>query len=147
MARPNILMFGDWSWSPRRTALQSQREDEWLESIGDHQRVVVVELGAGTAIPSVRNFSQRIIYEFGGRLVRINPREFQVPSSVDVGMPLGSLEALLGIDEALGDMPLDTDRESTGGKLKAFWIRSLKCFQIARNNQQQHLHGIAYVAE
>jgi NAD-dependent SIR2 family protein deacetylase len=100
LARPNVLMFGDWSWSPRRTALQSHREDEWLGSIGDYQRVVVVELGAGTAIPSVRNFSQRIINVLGGRLVRINPREFQVPSSVDVGIPLGSLDALRGIDAA-----------------------------------------------
>jgi NAD-dependent SIR2 family protein deacetylase len=113
MARPNVLMFGDWSWSPRRTAIQSQHEEEWLEAIGDHQRVVVVELGAGTAIPSVRNFSQRIIYELGGRLVRINPREFQVPGSVDVGIPLGSLEALVGIYAALGDMPVDVDLDFT----------------------------------
>jgi NAD-dependent SIR2 family protein deacetylase len=118
MARPNVLMFGDWSWSPRRTALQSQREDEWLESIGDHQRVVVVELGAGTAIPSVRNFSQRIINELGGRLVRINPREFQVPGSVDVGIPLGSLEAFVCIDAALGNLPVEMDLDFTGDKLK-----------------------------
>jgi len=113
MARPNVLMFGDWSWSPRRTAIQSQREDEWLESIGDHQRVVVVELGAGTAIPSVRSFSQRTIYEFGGSLVRINPREFDVPGKSDVGIPMGSLEALMGIDAALGDMPDEIDLNFT----------------------------------
>jgi hypothetical protein len=57
MARPNVLIFGDWSWSPVRTAIQSQREDEWLEAIRNHQRIVVLELGAGTVIPSVRNFS------------------------------------------------------------------------------------------
>ncbi len=103
MARPNVLMFGDWSWTPVRTAIQSQCEDEWLEYIGDHQRVVIVELGAGTAIPSVRNFSQRIIYEFSGHLVRINPREFDVPRKKDVGIPLGSLDALAGIDAAQGN--------------------------------------------
>ncbi|MBV5347368.1 NAD-dependent deacetylase [bacterium] len=113
LARPNVLMFGDWSWTPMRTAIQSQREEEWLEAIGDHQRIVVVELGAGTAIPSVRNFSQRSIYEFGGRLIRINPREFQVPSSVDVGIPMGSLEALVGIDAAMGDLPDEMDLDFT----------------------------------
>lgn len=104
MARPNVLMFGDWSWSPVRTTIQCKREDEWLGAIGDHQRVVVIELGAGTAIPSDRNFSQRITYEFGGRLARINQREFQVLSGVDVGLSLGSLEALRGIDEVLEAM-------------------------------------------
>jgi hypothetical protein len=113
IARLNVLMFGDWSWSPARTAIQSQREDEWLESIGDHQRVVVVELGAGKAIPSVRNFSQRVIHELCGPLVRINPREFQVPGSVDVGIPQGSLEALLGIDDALGAEPPVMDLDFT----------------------------------
>jgi hypothetical protein len=36
IARLNVLMFGDWSWSPSQTALQSQCEDEWLEAIGDY---------------------------------------------------------------------------------------------------------------
>ncbi len=64
-----------------------------------------MELGAGTAIPSVRNFSQRIIYEFGGHLVRINSREFDVPSKKDVGISLGSVDALVGIDAAQGNWP------------------------------------------
>ena len=57
-----------------------------------------MEIGAGTAIPSVRHFSQRVIHEFGGRLVRINPREFSVPTSLDVGLASGASLALTDID-------------------------------------------------
>jgi hypothetical protein len=89
---------------PERTATQSQREEQWLTSVGDRQRIVVIELGAGTAIPSVRDFSERIIFELGGRLIRINPRQFQVPHKEDIGIAMGSLEALRGIDQALGGM-------------------------------------------
>jgi NAD-dependent SIR2 family protein deacetylase len=99
LARPNVLMFNDWNWLPQRSESQSRTESNWLESIADSQaRVVVIEMGAGTAIPSVRHFSQRIIHEFGGRLVRINPSESKVPSSLDVGIGTGSLPALRGVD-------------------------------------------------
>ena len=59
---------------------------------------MVIEIGAGTAIPSVRHFSHRISHEFGGRIIRINPGESKVPSSMDMGLAMGSLEALRGID-------------------------------------------------
>lgn len=76
LARPNVLMFNDWNWMAQRSASQSRLEVKWLASIADKQaRVVVVEMGAGTAIPSVRHFSHRIVHEFGGRLIRINPGE------------------------------------------------------------------------
>jgi hypothetical protein len=42
-------------------------------------------------------------FDKGGRLIRINPREPQVPSSVDVGLALGSLDALRSIDLAMED--------------------------------------------
>ena len=60
-----------------------------------------MEIGAGTAIPSVRHFSQRVIHEFGGRLVRINPQEFTVPTPLEVGLPSGSRHALEGIERHL----------------------------------------------
>jgi hypothetical protein len=49
----------------------------------------------------VRQSSQRIIYEFGGRLVRINPREFSVPSTLDVGIAGGSSLALAEIERVI----------------------------------------------
>lgn len=98
LARPNILMFGDDGWSERRAAVQEARLEALL---GRARRPVVVELGAGVAIPSVRHFSQRVVREFGGRLVRINPREAGVATALDVGLECGALAGLVAIDALL----------------------------------------------
>ena len=83
VARPNILMFNDWNWVERRTALQYQRLRDWLDSV---ERLVCIELGAGTHIPTVRRFSEQA----GGRLIRINPLEAALPD------PASGLSLLLG---------------------------------------------------
>src|SRR5438067_1316250 len=54
IARPNILMFGDWDWDVERAEEQQERYAAWLERVGGG-RVVAIELGAGLAIPTVRN--------------------------------------------------------------------------------------------
>ena len=33
IARPNILMFGDWSWNEQRTIKQENRFKTWMKSI------------------------------------------------------------------------------------------------------------------
>jgi NAD-dependent SIR2 family protein deacetylase len=105
IARPNILMFGDWRWLHERMQEQRRREKAWFQRFAKISgNLVVVELGAGTSIPSVRHFSERISNEFRARIIRINPREFQVPTAQDIGFPMGSLEALLGIDAALNPL-------------------------------------------
>jgi NAD-dependent SIR2 family protein deacetylase len=98
MARPNVMMFNDWDWLEHRQAKQAARMERWLSGAN---RPVVVEIGAGTAIPSVRHFSHHIIHKFGGRLVRINPREFTVPTRLDVGLASGSTNALNEIDRLI----------------------------------------------
>jgi NAD-dependent SIR2 family protein deacetylase len=100
LARPNVLMFGDFEWQELRQAGQSHALERWLSTVS---RPVVMEIGAGTAIPSVRHFSHRVIHEHGGRVVRINPLEFSVPTPFDVGISAGALDALQAIDAALGE--------------------------------------------
>lgn len=99
LARPNILMFGDWSWEPDRTSAQEARLRRWLKTLAA-ARVVVVECGAGTSIPTVRAFSERIANADGGMLIRINPREPDVPAG-HVGLARGSLDALQALDALL----------------------------------------------
>jgi hypothetical protein len=70
--------------------------ERWLSSVS---RPVVVERGVGTAIQFVRCFSQRAIHSYVGRLVRINPREFNLLTRLDVGLASGSMRALLEIDQ------------------------------------------------
>ncbi|MDB5870488.1 MAG: Silent information regulator protein Sir2 [Polaromonas sp.] len=98
LARPNILMFNDSAWLEERAGEQAERQERWL---GKVHRPVVVELGAGTAIPSVRHFSERMARQPGGRLVRINPREFEAPTCLDVGLAAGALHALMEIDRVM----------------------------------------------
>ena len=48
MARPNVLMFGDWSWISTRTDSQSGRRSAWLKGILEaRHRLAIVEVGAG----------------------------------------------------------------------------------------------------
>lgn len=102
LARPNILMFGDGSYSYQREAEQRKRQNAWFGSIDRNgARVAVVEMGAGTAIPSVRRFSESVSQGYGARLIRINPDEHEVPSSRDVNLACGALAGLQGIDALL----------------------------------------------
>lgn len=94
LARPNIVMFGDWLWLGGRTQGQQDRLATWLEELSRCcARLVVIELGAGNAIPTVRNTSERIARRFNGTLVRINPREHDVPSG-QIGLPFGAAEGI-----------------------------------------------------
>ena len=95
-------MFGDWGWDSTRTDLQMERLNEWLASLGD-ANVVVVECGAGQAIPTVRNACERIARESGGLLIRINPREPEVPSG-HLSIPSGALAALHALELRLSEL-------------------------------------------
>jgi NAD-dependent SIR2 family protein deacetylase len=99
LLRPNILMFGDGGWDSSRTEAQEQRLEAWLEAV-EPGTLAVVECGAGTAIPSVRHFCERVAAVRKGTLIRINVREPQVPAG-GISLPLKALEALRGIAEEL----------------------------------------------
>lgn len=97
MARPNILMFGDWHWDEIRTDMQSSRMNAWQARA---KRPVVIELGAGTAIPTVRRFGE----EVGCPMIRLNPTESTVGLRRDIGIPIGALDGILRITELLQSM-------------------------------------------
>lgn len=94
LARPNILMFGDANWIERDTDRQERRLARWLERV---ERPVVVEMGAGRALPTVRRFSER----HGPRVIRINPREPMIAAGLGIGIAGGAAETLQRIDAAL----------------------------------------------
>ncbi|GAJ11580.1 unnamed protein product, partial [marine sediment metagenome] len=53
VARPNILMFGDWDWLPSRMDEQGQKMRAWLTRVEEGKmKLVVVEIGAGKAVPT-----------------------------------------------------------------------------------------------
>ncbi len=96
VARPNILMFGDWSWIADRSDLQQKRFEEFLGVNG--ASLVVIELGAGTAIPTIRSLGERLGSRFGATVIRINPREPHI-AAPHVSLALGALEGLRRIAE------------------------------------------------
>ncbi len=99
LARPNIMMFGDWSYTGDRTDQQLHRLNEWLNSLNG-ARLVVIEMGAGRAIPTVRRLSEQLIQEAGASLIRINVREPDVPR-LQIGLASPALATLQAIDAAL----------------------------------------------
>lgn len=100
LARPNVLMFGDMDWADARTRTQIGRLERWLESLG-HGTFAVIECGAGLAVPSVRRFCEDAVRRGRGSLIRINPREPDVPAG-HVALPLNALDALRRLDLAMG---------------------------------------------
>lgn len=95
VARPNILMFNDCRWIPDRTIQQEERLRRWLK-FNKGKKMVIIEIGAGKAIPTVRLFSESTAREYDAVLIRINPRDYDIPSSVKRGfsIPLGGLQAI-----------------------------------------------------
>ena len=93
-ARPNILMFGDWGWLQGRTSGQSKRMGHWLNSVEKNtEKLVIIEIGAGKAVPTVRYKSESITTKDHDVLIRINPRDYDVPHG-HIGIPLGGAEGI-----------------------------------------------------
>lgn len=98
LAIPNVKMFGDKSWIFEPYEEQAARLSEWMRRAGNP---VVIEIGAGTSIPTIRRKAEKLAGAFGSGLVRINPREYDLPDALGVGIPLGAAAALEAIDSAL----------------------------------------------
>ena len=98
LSRPNVMMFGDWRYDPARDRQQDKALQTWLEPVERSKRVVI-ECGAGTAIPSVRHFSEDQA-DGGAQLIRINPREAQAPAGA-IAFACSALVALKAIAERL----------------------------------------------
>ncbi|MBL4799465.1 MAG: hypothetical protein JKY50_18840 [Oleispira sp.] len=89
-------MFDDYHWQPECTEAQEDKFQQWkgglaTSIIGSKQKLVVIESGAGTEIPSVRCLTESMDTD----IIRINPRESLI------SIPVGGLEALLEIDKLI----------------------------------------------
>ena len=95
LARPNVLMFGDRQWVAARCGEQEERYRRWLAEI-DESRLVVLEFGAGTAVPSVRWECENR----GNQFIRLNPRNVDTPPDAIV-LPVGALQAIRALDKIM----------------------------------------------
>lgn len=93
--RPNILMFNDWNWINKRVKEQKARFDQWRNKV---TRLLIIEIGAGTSIPTVRTFSE----DHAGYLIRINPDEAELPVGVKgISLPMTGLAGLQLLMDAI----------------------------------------------
>jgi len=104
-ARSNVMMFSDGTFDSRRIDKQEAAFDAWLLRVKSANKyvpikVLVIEIGAGVTIPTVRRTSEYVIKMLGleqASLLRINPEHPQIPGSVvsadarDVGNRLISM--------------------------------------------------------
>ena len=94
LMRPNILMFNDATWIATQSRQQEKRLQHWLNQ---HHSPLVIEIGAGTTIPNVRMFSE----QFSPNLIRINPREANLPKKGGISIPHTAFSAISLIFNAL----------------------------------------------
>ncbi len=94
LCRPNVLMFGDWNWISARTDSQEKRFNNWLkENLKNSHKAVIVELGAGTAVATVRFTSEQIAKNYDAALIRINPRDYETPPG-HISLPVSAEEGV-----------------------------------------------------
>lgn len=99
VARPNILMFGDFSWLDDRCRQQEEHYQSFLHQ-QQGSRIVVIEIGAGTAIPTIRSTSERLGRSPQTTVIRINLREAEI-SPPHLSLPCGGLAGLTALDALL----------------------------------------------
>ena len=93
VARPNILMFDDGDWNWNRAQTQKKKYIQFLEK-NEKSKIAIIEIGAGTAIPTVRHTGETITNAFDAKLIRINPREYKINKNIGFSIPFGGLEGL-----------------------------------------------------
>lgn len=97
-ARPNIKMFDDYDWISERCNHQNLQQKKWLSSA---EKPVIIEIGAGTDIETVRHFTHEISRFDSGHIIRINPTDCKTRSNGDIGLASGALESLEAIAHEL----------------------------------------------
>lgn len=99
LARPNVMMYDDTRWVDLVRCEQQQRFDAWLASVRG-KRLVVVEIGAGEGVASVRRIGDRMLERSRVSLVRINPTATEEDEPVHV-LRLPALTAVELINQSL----------------------------------------------
>ena len=98
VSRPNVLMFGDFAWISDRSDQQRKKFGYFLKNYSPP--MTVIEIGAGTAISTIRNMSENLGKNHNATVIRINPRDYRI-SPPHISIPCGALKALQGIHTTL----------------------------------------------
>lgn len=107
LARPAVWMLEDWAFNHTRPEAAKRRMfDEINEVVESGGRIAVIEIGAGTVIPTVHHFARRM-----GTFVhiRVDPDERPVPSMLQASayfcqVTAGAEAGLQHIADILADL-------------------------------------------
>jgi len=95
--RPNILMFDDWYWDEVRNDKQARRKHAWLKK-NHGKNIVIIEVGAGESIATVRHQARLIRNQHQAKIIQINPHP---DNYANVTIADGALSALMQIEAEL----------------------------------------------
>jgi len=107
ISRPTVLMFGDWGVLYDGIAEQESGYQAWKKEQAKNPdlHAVVIEIGAGVAIPTVRHESESLSRKFKCPLIRINPEHPETKGAEEgiehISILSGAEDALRGIDAEL----------------------------------------------
>ena len=92
-------MFADFTCVSDIADAQYAEYGSWRKHVSG-KRLTIIELGAGSTIPTVRRESEQLAVAHNATLIRINPGEPDGPPGT-VEIPLPALEAIARIDAVL----------------------------------------------
>jgi hypothetical protein len=98
--RPNVLMLVDHSFSFNRELIQATDRNEWISN-HKGKKIVVIEIGAGTVIPSIRGFCGSFARNNDCSFIRINKDPHDAKNSQGIGIADTALGALDSISRFL----------------------------------------------
>ncbi|MEO1652181.1 MAG: Sir2 family NAD-dependent protein deacetylase, partial [Bacteroidota bacterium] len=93
LLRPNVHIFRDKHFVNSRIRKQKQRYQAFL----DHHRqdsILVIEIGSGPTIKTIRNHTQKLRRDYRGRVIRINPYDSEIVAP-HLSLATKALEALI----------------------------------------------------
>ena len=94
VSRPNIMMFYDHEFNPKRSWAQRKRYEAWL-SENENSKIAIIEIGAGLAVPTIRKHGEALVKRSKkATLIRINPKDSDLNPQLGISLKLGGLEAL-----------------------------------------------------
>ncbi|EAS01728.2 SIR2 family transcriptional regulator (macronuclear) [Tetrahymena thermophila SB210] len=80
IVRPNILMFGDYSFMSDRVEEQEDRYLQFKNQLTTQDRIIVLEFGAGEAVATIRMMGEELFLKYKHiTFIRVNPRDDNSP--------------------------------------------------------------------
>lgn len=93
LLRPNVMLFDDHAWNMTRAEEQQNRYETWLEGLPRDAKLVIIEVGAGATIPTVRLQSWDLKFRKNAFFIQVNPDLNESEGSgADLSFNVGALE-------------------------------------------------------